>query len=259
MKDVQNFKDTRNIPIDKVGVKGILYPITVKDKAKESQNTVANVNMYVELPHHFKGTHMSRFIEVLNEYKGSINMSSVSGLLDKVRQRLDAKKAHIELEFPFFIEKKAPVSSAVGYMDYTCRFFGEVSCNRKDFILNVNVPVTSLCPCSKEISSYGAHNQRSVISISIRMKKFIWIEDLIKIAESSSSCQIYSVLKREDEKYVTEKAYDNPMFVEDTVREIALRLNSDDNITWYKVESENFESIHNHSAYASITLDKRKK
>jgi GTP cyclohydrolase I len=215
--------------------------------------------MYVELPHHFKGTHMSRFIEVLNEYKGSINMSSVSGLLDKVRQRLDAKKAHIELEFPFFIEKKAPVSSAVGYMDYTCRFFGEVSCNRKDFILNVNVPVTSLCPCSKEISSYGAHNQRSVISISIRMKKFIWIEDLIKIAESSSSCQIYSVLKREDEKYVTEKAYDNPMFVEDTVREIALRLNSDDNITWYKVESENFESIHNHSAYASITLDKRKK
>ncbi len=257
MKDVQGSEDLRNIAIDKVGVKGIKYPITVQDKHKVSQHTVARVNMYVELPHQFKGTHMSRFIEVLNEYKGNIELSAVSEMLDKIRHKLDAKKAHIEFLFPYFIEKQAPVSGAKGFIDYNCKFVAEIDNDKKDFVLNVNVPVTTLCPCSKEISSRGAHNQRSFVSISLRMNKFMWIEDIIKIAESSSSSEIYSVLKREDEKFVTEKAYDNPMFVEDVVRDIALKLDKNKNVLWYKVESENFESIHNHSAYACIEKDRR--
>ncbi len=257
MKDVQGSKDFRKIAIDKVGVKGIRYPITVKDKERVSQHTVARVNMYVELPHQFKGTHMSRFIEILNEYKGNIQLNAVSEMLDKIMHRLDAERAHIEFEFPYFIEKAAPVSGAKGFMDYECKFIAEVENENKDFVLNVQIPVTSLCPCSKEISLTGAHNQRSIVSISLRMSKFIWIEDIIRIAESCSSCEIYSVLKREDEKFVTEKAYNNPMFVEDIVRDVALKLEQDKNVLWYRVESENFESIHNHSAYACITKDKR--
>lgn len=257
MKDVQNTPDTRNIAIDKVGVKGIRYPIIVKDRAKQSQSTVAVVNMYVELPHHFKGTHMSRFIEILNEHKGSISLPVISEMLENIRKRLDAGKAHIEFSFPYFMEKSAPVSGAKGYMDYNCIFSAETGDDFKDLMLTVQVPVLSLCPCSKEISKYGAHNQRSEVSISIRMKKFIWIEDIIEIAEECSSSQIYSVLKREDEKYITEHAYENPMFVEDMVREISLRFENDENVLWYRVESENFESIHNHSAYACVTRDKR--
>lgn len=258
MKDVQSRKDTRNIVIDKVGVKGIKYPIIVKDKNKETQSTIAIVNMYVELPHHFKGTHMSRFIEVLNEYRGQINLSVLSQILDKIKTKLDADRAHIEMSFTYFIEKTAPVSNAKGFMDYECSLRGDAKKdNSKDFLLTVKIPVTSLCPCSKEISIEGAHNQRSIVTIATRMKKFIWIEDIIAIAENCASSQIYSILKREDEKYVTEKAYNNPMFVEDIVREIALHLKDDPNIIWFKIESENFESIHNHSAYACITQDKR--
>lgn len=257
MKDVQSALDTRNIAIDKVGVKGIKYPIVVKDRERQSQSTVANINMYVELPHHFKGTHMSRFIEVLNEYKGNISLPVVSEMLDKIKKHLEADSAHIEFNFPYFIEKKAPVSNAKGFMDYSCIFIAESKLNKKDFILTVQVPVLSLCPCSKEISKYGAHNQRSIISISLRMTKFMWIEDIIEIAENCASSQIYSLLKREDEKFVTEYAYENPMFAEDMVRDIAIELDNNSNVIWYKVESENFESIHNHSAYACIMRDKR--
>jgi GTP cyclohydrolase I len=253
MIDVQNQRDYRNVDIEKVGVKNIRYPITVLDKAKGVQHTVANVNMYVSLPHHFKGTHMSRFIEILNMYKGEIAIKNFSAILQEMKTALRAKSAHLEIEFPYFIEKQAPVSGATGLMEYRCRFCG--SSNEEgadDFSVGIDVPVTTVCPCSKEISEQGAHNQRGTVTVKVRFKKFIWLEDIIQLVEQSSSCDIYSILKRPDEKYVTERAYERPMFVEDVVREVAKKLSSDPNITWFAVESENFESIHNHSAYAYV-------
>ncbi len=253
MNDIQNQKDHRKIEIHKVGVKNIRYPITVLDKAKGVQHTVASVNMYVDLPHQFKGTHMSRFVEILNKFKGDISIKSFSSILAEMKLKLKAKSAHLEVEFPYFIEKEAPVTRVKSLMEYICRFCGSSSqLEKDDFYVGIVVPIATVCPCSKEISQYGAHNQRSIVTVRLRFIKFIWIEDIILLIEDCASCDLYSILKRPDEKYVTEKAYANPMFVEDVVREIAKRLKLDPNITWFTVESENFESIHNHSAYAFV-------
>ena len=252
MIDIQNQQDDRNIDIKKVGVKGIKYPLTVLDRAHGSQQVNATINMYVNLPHHFKGTHMSRFVEILNEHRGEVSIKTLQTILEKVREKLRAQSAHMEIEFPYFIEKTAPVSGAKSLMEYLCRFSGKNGGGKTDIQVGVVVPVTTVCPCSKEISSAGAHNQRSLVSVNVRFKKFFWIEDLIKTVENSASGEVYSLLKRVDEKYVTEKGYANPMFVEDVVRSVASNLNNIDNITWFSVEAENYESIHNHSAYAYV-------
>jgi GTP cyclohydrolase IB len=250
-RDMQMELDTRNIPIDKVGVKDIRYPIVVMDKSRDQQHTVARINMYVDLPHHFKGTHMSRFIEILNQYRGEITMRNMGSILQDMKDRLEASCAHLEMEFPYFIEKEAPVSKARSLMEYRCRLQGTLG-EKKDFILGVEVPMTSLCPCSKEISQRGAHNQRSAVRVEVRSQKFIWIEDLIALVETCGSAPVYSLLKREDEKAVTEQAYDNPMFVEDIVRAVTEKLRMVEGMLWFRVECENFESIHNHSAYALV-------
>jgi GTP cyclohydrolase I len=252
MIDIQNQKDSRNIDIKKVGVKNIKYPIIVLDRARGTQPVNATFNMYVNLPHHFKGTHMSRFVEVLNDFQGQISIKTFQTILEKMRQKLHAHSAHMEIEFPYFLEKTAPVSKAKSLMEYRCLFSGENNVDRMDFLVGIVVPVTTVCPCSKEISQFGAHNQRSMVTLKVRFKKFFWIEDLIKIVEDSASGEVYSLLKRVDEKYVTEKAYENPKFVEDVVRSVAVKLNKDENFIWYSIEAENFESIHNHSAYACV-------
>jgi GTP cyclohydrolase I len=255
MKDIQNHKDDRNIDIDQVGVKGIRYPITVLDKNMGEQQTVAEINMYVNLPRYYKGTHMSRFVEILNEHSRRISLQNFSEILDEMKKRLSAESAHMEITFPYFINKAAPVTGSEGLMEYKCTFKGSLN-KGSDLVTMLHVPISTLCPCSKEISEFGAHNQRGEVRLQVRFKKFIWIEDLIQLVEESASTDVYSVLKREDEKYVTERAYDNPKFVEDIVRDIAQKLNDDPNITWFSVESENFESIHNHNAYAYIEKSK---
>jgi GTP cyclohydrolase I len=252
--DIQSLPDARNIPIDKVGVKGLRYPIAVKDRRKGRQHTVGLFDLFVNLPHDFKGTHMSRFIEVLNEFRGEISMEKFEGILENIKTSLHAQSAHMNVEFPYFIEKTAPVSGTPGLMCYTCFMRGALA-ERFDLIVGVEVPVTTVCPCSKEISQYGAHNQRGMVRVQLRFKKFFWIEEIIEIVESSVSSEIYSLLKRPDEKYVTEKAYENPMFVEDVVRGALSRLREKNNFPWYRIEAENFESIHNHSAYALIEKD----
>jgi GTP cyclohydrolase I len=258
MKDVQNMTDHRNIDIDRVGIKNIKYPITVKDRANGIQHTVADINMYVDLPRSFKGTHMSRFVESLNLFHGNIDITRFAWMLQHLKKRLHAGSAHIEMSFPYFISKKAPVTGSAGLLDYRVTFKAAINSDDElDQIIEIQIPTTTLCPCSKEISSYGAHNQRSIITLAYRANEFIWIEDMIEMAESGASCELYPLLKREDEKYVTEKAYDNPAFVEDVVRNITVKLSEDGRIVWFKVESENFESIHNHSAYAYVERDKR--
>lgn len=252
MIDIQNQKDFRNIDIKKVGVKNIKYPIIVLDRARGVQPVNATINMYVDLPHHFKGTHMSRFVEILNEFKGQISIKTFQSILEKTRQKLHARSAHMDIEFPYFLEKTAPVSKAKSLMEYRCLFTGENNAEKTDFLVGIVVPVTTVCPCSREISRFGAHNQRSIVTVKVRFKKFFWIEDIVKIVEESASGEVYSLLKRVDEKYVTEKAYENPKFVEDVVRSVAVILNNDDNFVWYSIEAENFESIHNHSAYAYV-------
>ena len=253
IKDVQSQRDTRNIPIDKVGIKNLRYPVTVRDRREGRQATVASINMYVDLPHEYKGTHMSRFVEMLHLLKTEVSLKRFSELLDQMKEHLNAASAHIEMTFPYFIEKKAPVSGAPGLMDYTCRIVGTSNSEHEaDLISEVNVPISSVCPCSKEISDIGAHNQRGEVKLQVRFKRFIWMEDMIELVESCASCDVFSVLKRIDEKRVTEKAFGNPKFVEDIVRDVAARLIQDDNITWFSVSAENFESIHNHSAYAQI-------
>lgn len=251
MKDVQNEPASRSVDVDKVGVREVRYPIVVRDKAKKEQHTVADINMYVDLPHHFRGTHMSRFIEVLNKHRGRMSMHDMDDLLCEIKSVLDARSAHIRIGFPYFIEKSAPVSGAKSLTEYRCQFIATHE-EALDFILEVNVPVTNLCPCSKEISEHGAHNQRGTVTVQLKFDEFVWIEDVIALVEGAASCEVYSLLKREDEKYVTEKAYARPMFAEDVVREIAQMLENDPNITWYTVASENYESIHNHNAYAFI-------
>jgi GTP cyclohydrolase I len=251
MIDVQNQRDHRNIDIQKVGIKNIRYPITVLDKANGTQNTVASINMYVNLPRQFKGTHMSRFVEVLNAHRHQINLKHFGVILEELRKALRAESAHMQISFPYFLEKRAPVSGAPGLMEYACEFSGSVGASRV-FLVGVSVPVTTLCPCSKEISSRGSHNQRGLVSVRVSYRRFFWIEDLIQTVEECASCDVYAILKRPDEKFVTEKAYDNPTFVEDVVRNVATKLDADPNFEAYSVEAENFESIHNHSAYAYL-------
>nr|WP_319395235.1 GTP cyclohydrolase FolE2 [uncultured Desulfobacter sp.] len=251
--DMQNQPDFRNIPIDKVGIKGLKHPVIVRDKAKGSQSTVAEVNMYVDLPHQCKGTHMSRFVELLHTVNTPVSLDSLTSILEDMKSSLGAKSAHIEISFPYFIEKTSPCTQSKGLMNYNCTIVGSSNNGKKaDLVLKVAVPVTSVCPCSKEISEYGAHNQRGEVLVAARFHKFIWIEEIVDLVEKAASCDIYSVLKRADEKYVTEKAYNNPKFVEDIVRDVAKALIEDANITWFSVSAENFESIHNHSAYAYI-------
>ena len=258
MPDVQNTPDTRELAIDKVGIKSIRHPVKVADKASGVQHTIAMFNMYVYLPHNFKGTHMSRFVEILNGYEREISVESFEHMLRQIVIRLEAESGHVEMAFPYFVNKAAPISGVQSLMDYDVTFIGEVVKGEYRQTMKVVVPVTSLCPCSKKISDYGAHNQRSHVTVTARTNQFVWIEDVIRIVEDQASCELFGLLKRPDEKYVTERAYDHPKFVEDMVRDIAAKLNDDARIDSYIVESENFESIHNHSAYALIERDKTK-
>jgi len=255
--DVQNSADTRQITINKVGIKDIRHPVKVADRSEGEQHTIANFNMYVTLPHNFKGTHMSRFVEILNNHDREISVESFEVMLKEMAEKLEAETGHIEMSFPYFINKTAPESGVQSLLDYEVTLLGEISNGNTDTIIKVVVPVTSLCPCSKKISAYGAHNQRSHVTVTVRTNRFVWIEEIIELVEKQASCELYGLLKRPDEKYVTERAYDNPKFVEDMVRDVAAELNSDERVVAYTVESENFESIHNHSAYALIERDKQ--
>jgi GTP cyclohydrolase I len=250
--DVQSSADTRQIPIDKVGIKDIRHPVRVQDRGGGEQHTIATFNMYVNLPHNFKGTHMSRFVEILNQHEYEITVDSFREMLREMAERLEADAGHIEMNFSYFVNKAAPVSGVQSLLDYDVTLIGEIANGKPKMNIKVVVPVTSLCPCSKKISEYGAHNQRSHVTVNAQTSGFMWIEDLIDLVEKEASCELYGLLKRPDEKYVTEKAYNNPKFVEDMVRDVARSLNKDERIVAYTVESENFESIHNHSAYALI-------
>jgi len=256
IEDVQGRADTRRIPIDRVGIKDIYHPVRVKDRSGGEQHTIANFNMYVHLPHNFKGTHMSRFVEILNEHEREISVESFNRMLADMTRRLDSGAGHLEMTFPYFVMKKAPVTGVQSLLDYRATLAAEIQDGNIETWIKVLVPVTSLCPCSKQISDYGAHNQRSHLTISAKIRHHVWLEELIEVAESEASCELYGILKRPDEKFVTERAYDNPKFVEDIVRDVATRLNADERIRSYVIEAENFESIHNHSAYARIERDK---
>ena len=253
IEDVQGRPDSRQLPINRVGIKDIRHPIRMTDRSSGEQHTVATFAMYVGLPHNFKGTHMSRFVEILHRQR-EVSVENFGSMLSEMTKRLDADTGHIEMTFSFFVMKKAPVSGVESLMDYQVSLIGEIHGGSIDTWVRVVVPVTSLCPCSKKISDYGAHNQRSHITIRARLKAgtHLWIEDLIDVAEQEASCEVYGILKRPDEKFVTERAYDNPKFVEDIIRDVAGRLNREDRIAEYEIETENFESIHNHSAYAQI-------
>jgi len=255
LEDVQGRADPRAIAIQRVGVKAVRHPLRISDRGGRIQHSIALCNMYVALPAHLKGTHMSRFLEVLNRYPEPLGVASVGGFLEQVRQRLEAEEARVELRFPYFVNKKAPVSGVESLLDYEVEILAERTAGGLRLELGVMVPVTSLCPCSKSISAYGAHNQRSHVWVRADAVETVWIEDLIDLVEAVASCQLYGLLKRPDEKFVTEYAYDHPKFVEDMVRDVALRLREDRRIRRFSVSSENFESIHNHSAYAEIHMD----
>jgi GTP cyclohydrolase I len=252
LHDTQGQLDKRQIAIDRVGVKNLRYPVRVLDKAHEAQSTIATVQMTVDLPHHYKGTHMSRFVEVLNAFGPVLQVKTIPRMLRELQERLNSNAAHLVFEFPYFLEKTAPVTGAKGLLDYNVIFDASLYGERLDFVTTAIVPVTTLCPCSKAISSVGAHNQRGQVTFAVRAQPFLWIEDMIRMVEDSASCELFSLLKRPDEKEVTERAYHNPVFVEDLVRNVAERANAHPAISWYCVEAENFESIHNHNAYARI-------
>jgi GTP cyclohydrolase I len=252
MKDVQSQHDARRIEIQKVGVKNVQYPIVVLDKENQTQRTVATFNLYADLPHDFKGTHMSRFIDVVNEYYVDISMHNFMEMLGKIRSVLDASRAYAEVFFPYFIEKQAPVSGERSMMEYNCEYIGEVGNGKEHFYVGIQVPITTVCPCSLEISDRGAHNQRGMVRLKLLLKNFFWIEDIIKLVEQSGSSEVFTLLKREDEKYITEQAFQRPRFVEDVVREVTQKLERTGDFRWFSVEAENYESIHNHSAYAYV-------
>jgi len=257
--DVQGAADTRRLAINKVGIKSIRHPVRVMDKAGGVQHTIALFNMYVGLPHNFKGTHMSRFVEILNANEREISVENFEPMVRAMVKRLEAETGLVEMTFPYFINKKAPVSGVQSLMDYEVTFVGQIcEAGQYRFTMKVLTPVTSLCPCSKEISARGAHNQRSHVTITATTNDLVWIEELVHLVEGQASCELYGLLKRPDEKFITERAYDNPKFVEDMVRDVAALLNAEKRIDAYVVESENFESIHNHSAYALIEHDKKK-
>ena len=254
MIDIQSSPDTRAVPLEKVGIKNLSYPVKVLDKEKGFQMTTATVDLFVNLPHDYKGTHMSRFIEIFHRHHENLGMKQFLIMLEEMRDSLSAERAFGCMSFPFFMEKTAPVSGEKSIMSYQCTYKGEVSEAAQDFFVSVSVPVTTVCPCSKAISERGAHNQRGIVTVSLENKSLFWIEDVIKVVEDSASCGLYSILKRPDEKYVTEHAYDNPRFVEDVVREVYIALKDfkqcEKPFSWFSVECENFESIHNHNAYA---------
>ncbi len=252
LHDKQSEPDHRRLRIDKVGVRGLRFPIQVRDKAHALQNTIATIGLFVDLPHEFKGTHMSRFLEVLNAHGSVVHVDNIPDILQAMQKKLHATNSHLEMEFPYFLVKKAPVSGMESVMDYTARFDATASGQEIDFVLTVKANVTTLCPCSKAVSAHGAHNQRGAVTVQLRSRKTVWIEDVIEIIECSASAELFALLKREDEKAVTERADENPVFVEDLVRNVAVRLNAHPDVTWYKVEAENQESIHNHNAYACI-------
>jgi GTP cyclohydrolase I len=256
--DVQSSADTRQLAINKVGIKSIRHPVRVQDKSAGIQHTIAVFNMYVGLPHNFKGTHMSRFVEILNGHEREISVENFPTMLREMVERLEAETGHIEMHFPYFINKTAPVSGVQSFMDYDITLIGDICNGEIVTSTRVVVPVTSLCPCSKKISERGAHNQRSHVTVTARTADFVWIEEIVQLVEAEASCELFGLLKRPDEKYVTERAYDNPKFVEDMVRDVAARLNAEPRVEAYVVESENFESIHNHSAYALIERDKKR-
>ncbi len=256
IEDVQGRPDPRRIPINQVGIRDIRHPVRIRERSGGDQHTVATFSMYVNLPHHFKGTHMSRFVEILNSHEREITVGSFRDMLHEMTQRLEADNGDIKMSFTYFIEKAAPATGVTSLMDYEVTFRGEQKGDTSDMYVNVQVPVTTLCPCSKKISRYGAHNQRSHVNITVRADEFFWLEELIELAESQASSELYGILKRPDEKVVTERAYENPKFVEDLVRDIAAKLNEDERFRRYVVVAENFESIHNHSAYAKIERDK---
>lgn len=250
MRDVQKERDNRNIPIDRVGVRNVSYPVRVLDPEFKEQQTVATVSMAVALPGDTRGTHMSRFIDLLNDFQGRITLSNLENMTQTLMDVLEADEAELSFRFPYFIWKKAPISGIPSYSGYEVTFWATKDRSSFDFILEVVVPVQTLCPCSREISEEGAHNQRASISMAVRMNSLVWIEELVKICENSSSSPLYTLLKREDEKFVTESAYNNPRFVEDLVRECALSLEKDQRITWYRVVAVSNESIHSHDAFA---------
>jgi GTP cyclohydrolase I len=252
LPDCQNESDVRRLRIDRVGVKNLLHPIQVSDRERSTQSTVARVSLSVDLPQHRKGTHMSRFIEILNAHGRHVHVESVAAILDEMQRKLHAETAHIEIEFPYFVEKAAPVTRSQGWVDYEVKLEATARDRVIDLLMSVKVPVTTLCPCSKAISQQGAHNQRGYVTLALRSERSIWIEEAIEMVEQSASSQIYSLLKRPDEKFVTEHAYENPVFVEDLVRNVAVRCNRHPAVRWYRVEAENMESIHNHAAYACI-------
>ena len=256
MNDVQREASEHQVDLDKVGVKNVKYPIVVLDKENEHQHTIATISMYVDLPRHFRGTHMSRFIEILDRHRGRMTLHNIGPILGEMKNRLDAESAHLEIAFPYFIEKTAPVSGQKSIMSYDCKFAASQS-DHDELVVEVNVPVMSLCPCSKEISDRGAHNQRGIVTVRVRTQGFVWIEDIVDLVEGAASSDLYALLKREDEKYITEKAYDNPRFAEDVVRQIAVELKDIPEIAWFSVETENFESIHNHNAYAAVNREVR--
>jgi GTP cyclohydrolase I len=259
LEDVQNRHDDRRLALDQAGISDIRYPIVVLDRDCQKQSTIATIAMSVSLPDQFKGTHMSRFIEVLSKHRGEVTLRTLPAMLEDLKRRLQAKSARMEVAFPYFLERRAPVSGAAALMDYACAFICESNGTYEDFMLQVKVPVTSLCPCSKAVSDYGAHNQRGVITIDVRTTRkldgaieIIWIEELVELAERSASAPVYPLLKRADERFVTMQAYDNPVFVEDMVRAVAGHLRNDDRVAWFRVHAVNHESIHNHSAFARI-------
>lgn len=255
MRDIQNEEDTREIPLKKVGVRNVEYPVTVLDKNHKKQSTTATVNLYVNLPHNFKGTHMSRFIQVFHKYHTNITMQHFLDMLEELREKLKSQEAYGEIHFPYFIEKKAPVSQSEGFIKYNCSYEAKVENSSRKFYVSIEVPIATLCPCSKAISEYGAHNQRGRVKVKLLYSDFFWIEDIISLIEECSSTPLYSVLKRKDEKYVTENAYDNPRFVEDVVREVYIGL-KEFGFKWFSVEAETYESIHAHNAYAYTELER---
>jgi GTP cyclohydrolase I len=252
MVDVQGQPDERNIPLQKVGVKNLRYPVTVLDRSSGTQPTIATVDIFASLPHHYKGTHMSRFIEVFNDHFTNIQMPTFLDMLEEVREAVEAETAFAEVSFPYFMRKAAPVTGQTSMMSYTCKYIGSVSERDRRFYVGIEVPVQTVCPCSREIASRGAHNQRGIVRTKVKLGPFFWIEDVIEIIEDSASSGLFTLLKREDERYVTENAYDHPVFVEDLVREVCVRLEKLDHFPWFSVEAENAESIHNHEAYAYV-------
>jgi GTP cyclohydrolase IB len=257
MEDIQNQTDTRNIPLDRVGIKHLSYPIRVLDKFHQTQNTIAEIEMGVDLPRHSRGTHMSRFVEVLEEFDGEITSFTMGNILRAITGKLGADRAEMAVAFPYFLEKTAPVSRKKSRMRYDCRFWGMVAGDSEDFVLTVIVPVTTLCPCSKAISAASAHNQRTFVTVDLRFTDLVWIEDVVRLVEDSASAEVFALLKREDEKFLTEQAYARPRFTEDLVREVALQLEGIHAVSWYAVGGESLESIHAHSAFAFLKRDKK--